>query len=321
MKAIVQSGYGAPDEVLALRDVEQPPVGHNQVLVRVAASAVAGDDWHLMRGWPWVARLATGLRRPRHPVPGREVAGQVEAVGAGVTGLRPGDQVFGWAAGALAQYAAADENALAPLPVGLTPEEAAVTPISALTALQALRDVGRTRPGDRVLVIGASGGVGSFAVQIAVALGARVTGVASAGNHDLVRSLGAERAIDYTGDDPAGHGPYEVIVDLVGVQPLRRLARALAPDGTLVMVAGSGGRVLKGTQRFLAGLVMSPFIRGRMRPLIHQDRREDLDAVISMIAAGSVRPVLSATYPLEGVVEAIRHFAAGHARGKVAITI
>ncbi|MEQ9336145.1 MAG: NAD(P)-dependent alcohol dehydrogenase, partial [Miltoncostaeaceae bacterium] len=180
MKAIVQSGYGAPDEVLALRDVEQPPVGHNQVLVRVAASAVAGDDWHLMRGWPWVARLATGLRRPRHPVPGREVAGQVEAVGAGVTGLRPGDQVFGWAAGALAQYAAADENALAPLPVGLTPEEAAVTPISALTALQALRDVGRTRPGDRVLVIGASGGVGSFAVQIAVALGARVTGVASA---------------------------------------------------------------------------------------------------------------------------------------------
>jgi NADPH:quinone reductase-like Zn-dependent oxidoreductase len=322
MKAIVQDRYGAPEQVLAVAEVDPPVIGDDQVLVRVHASAVAGDDWHLIRGWPWVARPATGLLRPRRRVPGRELAGRVEAVGTAVTRWQPGDEVFGWAAsGAFAEHAAADHDSLVRRPVDLPPQRAAVTPVSAVTALQALRDVGNVGAGHRVLIIGASGGVGTFAVQIAKALGAHVTGVAGTTNLDLVRSLGADEVVDYTRRDPTAAGPFDLIVDLVGNLPLRRLRRALTPAGTLVMAAGTGGRVLKGTQRFLTGPLLSPGSRRRMRPLVHRDRREDLVAVRDMIEAGAVAPVLSAEYPLVRVPEAVGHFAPGHSTGKVAVTI
>lgn len=322
MKAIIHERYGAPEEVLRVAEVDEPRPGPGEVVVAVRASAVAGDDWHLMRGEPYVARIATGLRRPRSRIPGRELAGRVETVGEGVTRLTVGDEVFGWSAGAFAERAAVAADSLVAIPEGISYAQAAVTPISGFTALQALRDVGRVGPGDTVLVIGASGGVGTFAVQIARVLGARVTGVAGSAGVSLVAELGADRVIDYGTEDPlTGDERYDTIVDLVGNRPLRALRRALTPDGTLVLVGGTGGRWLKGTQRFLVGLVLSPFVRARMRPLVHADRRADLEALAEMISAGVLRPVVSAGYPLDEAGRAVGHFAAGHARGKVAIMI
>lgn len=322
MRAVVQERYGPPDEVLTLREIDRPAIGDRDVLVRVRASAVAGDDWHLMRGLPYVARLATGLRRPKSRVPGREVAGEVEAVGRGVTELQPGDEVFGWCDGAFAEFASTPEDTLAPKPANLTFEEAAVVPISGFTALQAVRDAGALQPGQSVLIIGASGGVGTFAVQIARAFGAEVTGVCSGRNAELVRSLGADHVIDYTTRDFTRDGKsYDLIVDLVGNRPLTALRRALEPRGTLVMVSGTGGRLFKGTDRFLRGLALSPFVSQRLRPLIHEDRRDDLLALTELVEAGEVSPVISARYPLAGVAEAIAHFEEGHATGKIAITV
>ncbi|MEY2590219.1 MAG: hypothetical protein QOJ67_2203 [Acidimicrobiaceae bacterium] len=322
MRAIIQEAYGSPDHVLELRDIDKPAIKDDEVLVEIHASAVAGDDWHLMQGEPYAARLVTGLRRPKHRVPGRDVAGRVEAVGAAVTGLRLGDEVFGWCDGAFAEHVAVPAGQLAGKPTNLTLEQAAVVPISGFAALQAARDVGRVQPGHHVLVIGASGGVGTFAVQIAKALGATVTGVCSTTNTELVRSIGADHVIDYTLDDLAADARvYDVVIDLVGNLALADVRRALKPNGTLVLVGGTGGRWFKGTHRFIGALLLTPFVRQRLRPLIHQDRRRDLETLKELIEAGKLTPVVSAHFPLAEVPDAIRHFAQGHARGKVAITV
>lgn len=322
MKAIVQNKYGAPDEVLALQDIERPKIKDDEVLVRVAAAPVAGDDWHLMRGWPYVARMTTGLLKPKNRVPGREIAGRVEAVGGQVTEFRPGDEVFGWCSGAFAEYVAVPEASLAPRPANLTSEQAAAVPISAFTALQGLRDQGQIASGQSVLINGASGGVGTFAVQIARAFGARVTGVCSTENVGLVRSLGAERVIDYTREDFTQDGErYDLILDLVGNHSLADCRRALTPEGTLVMAAGTGGRWLKGTDRFIRGLALSPFVRQKLRPLIHTDSKEDLLLLKELIESGKVKPVVSASFPLGEVTAAIRHLGDGHGTGKVVLTV
>lgn len=322
MKAVVQDRYGPPGVVLRLAEIERPDVGELDVLVRVRASAIAGDDWHLMRGLPYVARLATGLLRPKTRVPGREVAGLVEEVGRGVTNLQPGDEVFGWSDGAFAEYVATPADTVAPKPANLSFEEAAVVPVSGFTALQAVRDAGALQPGQSALVVGASGGVGTFAVQIARAFGAEVTGVCSGRNAELVRTIGADHVIDYTREDFTRTGErYDLIVDLVGNRSLTALRRTLNPRGTLVMVSGTGGRLFKGTDRFLRGLALSPFVSQSLRPLIHEDRRDDLLALSKLIEAGEVSPVISARYPLSRVPEAIGHFEEGHATGKIAVTV
>jgi len=329
LQAIVQDRYGAPDAVLDLREIDRPAIRDDEVLLRVHAAAIAGDDWHLVRGLPYVARLATGLFKPKNRVPGRDVAGLVEAVGTSVTRFRPGDAVFGWCNGAFAEYAAVSEDALAPKPLNLTLEQAAVIPISAFTALQALRDEGRVQPGQSVLIVGASGGVGTLAVQIAKALGAEVTGVCSTRNVDLVRSLGADHVIDYTREDfTRGARRYDVILDLVGNRSLSECRRALGPAGTLVLAGSSGlsasgwvDRCFMGVHRWIKALVVSLFVRQRLRPLVHADRREDLEFLNGLIAAGQVTPVIGARYPLSQVSDAIRHFEAGHARGKVVVVV
>ena len=321
VKAVVQERYGDPAHVLRLADEPEPSPGPGEVLVRVQAAAVAGDDWHLMRGIPYVARTTTGLRRPKVRIPGRELAGIVETLGDGVEGMGAGDQVFGWGTGTMAQHAAVPAGNLVPKPSRLSPEEAAVVPISGFTALQALRDKGAVQPGEAILVIGASGGVGTFAVQIARALGAEVTGVCGSENVELVRSLGAG-VIDYRTEDFAAGGPrFDVIVDLVGSRSISDCRRALLPGGRLVMVAGTGGRWLKGTQRFLIGSMLSPFTPHHLRPLIHKDRREDLVHLAQLIELGTLTPVLGARYQLPEVVDAIGHFAAGHGAGKVSLAI
>jgi NADPH:quinone reductase-like Zn-dependent oxidoreductase len=322
MRAIIQDAYGPPDTALALGEVDSPTIRDDEVLVRVAATAVAGDDWHLTQGLPYVARIVTGMRRPRHRVPGREVAGTVAAVGSATKRFSPGDEVFGWCVGAFAEYAAVAEHCLAPKPENISSAEAAVIPISGMTALQALRDKGQIRAGARVLIIGASGGVGTFAVQIAKTFNAHVTGVCSTANLDLVRSLGADQVVDYsTTDYTQPEAPYDIIVDLVGDRSLGELRRALPPTGTLVLVGGTGGRWLKGTDRFARGIVASPFTRQRLLPLIHEDRADDLATLRALAESRSLVPVVSATYPLEDVPKAILHYRRGHARGKVAVTV
>jgi NADPH:quinone reductase-like Zn-dependent oxidoreductase len=322
VKAIIQRRYGPPEQVLELTDVERPTCTDTEVLVRVHASSVAGDDWHLMRGLPYVARLATGLRRPRHRIPGRDLAGTVEEVGPAQTGFAPGDEVFGWSNGSFAEYVSVPPEALAHKPANLSLAEAAAVPVSAFTALQGLRDKGEVVAGSRVLIIGASGGVGSFAVQIAAALGAEVTGVCSTPNVALVRALGARHVVDYTKEDLADGGrSYDVILDMVGDRRLGDLRRTLSSSGTLVMVGGTGGRLFKGTSRFLRGLVLSKFSRQALRPLVHADDKDDLLAVRELIEAEKVTPVVSDTYPLSRVPDAIRHFEGGHARGKVVVQV
>jgi len=324
MRAIVQDAYGEAD-VLRLAEIDRPAVGDDQVLVRVVAAGVDQGAWHLMAGLPYPVRLAGyGVRAPKAPVRGRELAGRVEAVGSGVTTLRPGDEVFGVAEGAFAEYAPAAVAKLAPKPASLTFQQAAALPISGLTALQAVRDQGRVTAGDRVLVIGASGGVGSFAVQIAKAFGAEVTGVASTGKVDLVRSLGADHVIDYRlGDDlGAGERGYDVIIDTGGNRPLRVLRRALTPTGTLVLVgAETGGRWLGGTDRQLRAMVLSRFVRQRLRTFIASEKAADLLALSALVESGAVTPVVDRTFPLAETPAAIRHMREGKARGKVVIDV
>jgi NADPH:quinone reductase-like Zn-dependent oxidoreductase len=323
MNAIVQDIYGSSD-VLELRDIDRPVAGDGDVLVRVHAAGVDRGVWHLMTGLPYLVRiLGYGLRTPKTRVRGTDVAGRVESVGKDVTQFQPGDQVFGICDGSFAEYACAREDKFVRKPANLTFEQAAAVPTSALTALQGLRDAGKLEPGQKVLIIGASGGVGTFAVQIAKALGAEVTGVCSTTKTDLVRSIGADRAIDYTREDFGdGRRHYDVILDIAGNRSLSHLRRALTPQGTLVIVGGEGGgRWLGGMDRQLRALMLSPFVRQTLRSLFSMPRKEDLQFVKELVDAGKVTPVIDRTYPLREVPEAIRYLTAGHARGKVVITM
>ena len=323
MKAIVQGSYGSAD-VLEFRDIGNPGIADGEVLVRVRAAGVDRGVWHLMTGLPYPVRLAGyGLRAPRISVPGMDLAGVVVAAGTNVTRFQPGDEVFGIGRGAFAEYARAAENKLAAKPANLTFEQAAVVAVSGLTALQGLRDHGRARPGHKVLIIGASGGVGTFAVQLAKTFGADVTGVCSTAKADMVRSLGADRVIDYTRADFAEEARrYDVILDTGGNASLSRLRQVLAPKGTLVIAGGeTGGRWLGGIDRQLRALMLSPFVRHKLTTFICKENHEDLIALRGLIEAGEVTPIIDRTYPLIEVPQAIQYVKEGRARGKVAITI
>jgi len=322
MQAIVQHRYGTtPGDVLKLQRIATPAIAANEVLVRVRAAGVDRGTWHLMAGQPYLMRLlGFGLRGPKDPVPGLDVAGTVVATGADVTGFRAGDEVFGIARGSFAEYAAARADTLARKPDRLSFEQAAAVAVSGLAALQGLR-AGRIHAGQKVLVIGASGGVGSYAVQLAKAFGAEVTGVCSTGKTDLVRSLGADHVIDYTADDFAdGRQHYDLILDIGGNSRLARLRRALTPTGTLVIAGGEGAR-WTGISRQLGALMLSAFVRQRLTMYISRHRHADLDTLRQLTGTGQVTPVIGRTYPLTGAPEAIRDLHAGHARGKIALTI
>jgi NADPH:quinone reductase-like Zn-dependent oxidoreductase len=323
MKAIVQDTYGSAD-VLELRDIGTPEIAAGEVLVRVRAAGVDRGVWHLMTGLPYPVRLAGyGLRAPKTPVPGTNIAGVVEAVGHEVTRFQPGDEVFGFGKGAFAEYACAPENKVAPKPANLTFEQAAAVAVSGLTALQGLRDHGRVQPGQTVLITGASGGVGTFAVQLASVFGAQVTGVCSTTKADLVRSIGADHVIDYTREDFAdGKQRYDVILDIGGNPSLSRLRRALAPKGTLVIAGGeTPGRWLGGTDRQLRALLLSRFVDQKLTTFICRENPEDLLVLKELIEAGKVTPVIDRSYPLSEAAKAIRYLEQGHARGKVVITV
>jgi NADPH:quinone reductase-like Zn-dependent oxidoreductase len=323
MKAIVQDTYGSAD-LLELRDIDKPEITDDEVLVRVRAAGVDRGVWHVMTGLPYPIRLAGyGLRKPKTPVQGADLAGVVEAVGKDVTRFQPGDEVFGIGKGAFAEYARAPESKLAPKPANLTFEQAAVVAISGLPALQALRDKGRVEPGQKVLIIGASGGVGTYAVQLAKAFGAHVTGVCSTTKVDMVRSLGADHVIDYTQEDFTRSGQrYDLILDIGGNPSLSRLRRALAPKGTLVIVGGeAGGRWLGGNDRQLRALLLSRFVGQRLTTFISKENHEDMLVLKELIEAGKVTPVIDRTYQLSEAPQAIRYLEHGHARGKVVITI
>jgi len=322
VKAIVHDTYGPPD-VLELRDIAKPLIGDDDVLIRVHAAGLDPSVWHLMTGRPYLVRLMFGVRKPKTLVRGWDVAGVVEAVGQNVTQFRPGDEVFGSCRGAFAEYASARADRLLPKPANFTFEQAAAVTVSACTALQALRDAGNVQPGQHVLIIGAGGGVGSFAVQIAKAFGAEVTGVCSTTKTDLVRSIGADHTIDYERDDFAdGRQRYDLILDMAGNRSVPHLRRALTPRGTAVLVGGEGGgRWFGGVGGSLMWLALSLFGRKTLRLLMATVRKEDLQTVKELIETGKVRPVIDRTYPLSEVPNAIRSWERGHARGKVVITV
>jgi len=324
MTAIVQDEYGEAADVLRLEQIDRPEIGDDEVLLRVHAAGVDRGVWHLMAGLPYPIRIAGyGVRAPKHAVRGREVAGCVEAVGKDVTTLQPGDEVFGIADGSFAEYARARADKLAPKPANLTFEQAAVVPVSALTALQGLRDHGRMQPGQNVLIIGASGGVGTFAVQIAKALGAQVTGVCSTAKVEMVRSIGADHVIDYThGDLAEGGKRYDLILDTGGHRSLAQLRRVLAPRGTLVIVGSeTGGRWLGGMERQIGALMLSPLVGQKLGSFLASENRDDLLALKQLIEAGQVTPAIDRTYPLSEVPAAIQYMKDGHARGKVVIAV
>jgi NADPH:quinone reductase-like Zn-dependent oxidoreductase len=323
MKAIVQDRYGSAD-VLEFRDIDDPVVGEKDVLVRVHAAGCGPDVWHVMTGLPYFARLMLGFRRPKVRVRGWDVAGTIEAVGASVTGFEPGDEVMGIGPGSFAELAIAPPGKLVPKPARLSFEDAAAVPVSGLTALQAIRDVGKVQPGQTVLVIGAAGGVGTLTVQIAKAFGAEVTGVCSTTKMALVQSIGADEVIDYTREDFAdGSRHWDVIVDTAGRRPLSQLRRALTPKGTLVIVGGDGGG--RWTGGFFRGMLRAPllslFVGQRMRGLNSNENQKDLLALKELIEAGEVTPVVDRIYPLADAPEAIRYLEKGHPRGKVVIQV
>jgi NADPH:quinone reductase-like Zn-dependent oxidoreductase len=323
MKAIVQDRYGSAD-VLEFRDIEDPQVGENEVVVRVRAAGCGPDVWHYMTGQPYFARLMLGFRRPKIRIRGGDVAGTVEAVGAKVTGFQPGDEVMGIAMGSFAELAIAPAAKLVPKPARLSFEQAAAVPISGITALQAIRDEGKVEPGQKVLVIGAAGGVGALTVQIAKAFGADVTGVCSTSKGELVRSIGADDVIDYTREDFTDSSRrWDVIIDTAGRRPLSQLRRALTPKGTLVIVGGDGGG--RWTGGFFKGILRAPlvsvFVGQRLGALVSKEKKEDLQSVAELIEAGKVTPVIDRTYPLIEAPDAIRYMEKGHPRGKVVITV
>ena len=321
MRAIVQDGYGSAG-VLHLARIARPAIGDNDVLLRVHAAGLDRGRWHLMTGQPYLLRLVAGFRGPRNPVQGLDVAGTVVAAGQKVTRFSVGDEVFGFGQGTFAEYAAAREDKLARKPANATFEQAAVVPVSGVTALLALTGPGRVQAGQNVLITGASGGVGSYAVQLAKAFGAEVTGVCSTAKTGLVRSLGAAHVIDYTRDDFAdGAHRYDLIIDIAGNPSLSRLRRALTPAGTAVLTGGEDGGRWTGMDRQVRALALSPFLRQRLTMLTPRQRPADLDRLTALIMAGTITPSIGATYPLDRVPEAMRHLEAGDARGKIAITI
>ena len=323
MQAIVQDRFGPP-EVLQLADIDLPEAGADDVLVRVRAAALNPADWHILRGDPLVARLmGVGLAKPKARVAGIDAAGVVEATGANVRGLRTGDEVLGFCRGAFAEHACAAADVLVPKPSGLTFEQAAAVPIAATTALRGIRDVGEVQAGQRVLVNGAGGGVGTYAVQIAAALGAEVTGVCSTRSVELVRSLGAAHVVDYTTEDfTDGPTKYDVIFDNVSSLPLARLRAVLAPKGTLVLNGGgSPGHLFGPVAGILRAVVANAFVSQRLRPLPSRQNRGELLAVTGLIEDGKLMPVVDRTYPLADTVEGLRYVEQGHARGKVVVTV
>ncbi len=322
MQAIVQDTYGAAD-VWRIEEMALPEIAGNEVLVKVHAAGLDRGTWHLMVGQPYLMRLmGYGLRTPKNRVPGLDVAGTVVAAGAEVTRLAVGDEVFGISQGSFAEYACAREDKLARKPANLTFGQAAAAAVSGLTALQALRDAGRLQPGQHVLIIGASGGVGTFAVQIAKAFGAQVTGVCSTAKTGLVASTGADHVIDYSQDDFAdGRQRYDLILDLGGNSPLSRLRRALTPAGTLVIVGGEDGGRWTGMDRQLRALARSPFVRQRLTMLTSRQRHADLERLAQLIAAEELTPVIDKIYPLHQAPDAMRRLEAGDAQGKVVITL
>jgi NADPH:quinone reductase-like Zn-dependent oxidoreductase len=323
MKAITQDKYGSAD-VLRLSDVDAPVARDDDVLVRVHAAGVDPGVWHLMTGLPYLVRfMGFGLLAPKTRVRGRDVAGTVESVGKNVTELELGDAVYGICDGAFAELVCAPASSFARKPANLTFEQAAAVPTSAMTALHALRDAGQVKAGQKVLVIGAAGGVGTYAVQLAKAFGAEVTGVGSTSGLELVRSLGADHVIDYTREDfTDGSRRFDLVIDTGGRRPLSQLQRLLGPRGILVIVGGEGGgRWLGGFQRQLLAPLRSTFSHRRMRALMPDERQADLVVLKELIEAGKVTPVVAKAYPLGEAAEAIRHLERGHARGKVVLTI
>jgi NADPH:quinone reductase-like Zn-dependent oxidoreductase len=326
MKAIVYHHYGSPN-VLKCEEVEKPTAGDDEVLIKVRAASVNPLDWHFVRGSPYFLRMMAGLRKPKITRLGVDVAGKVEAVGRNVTQFKPGDEVFGASLGAFAEYSCAHENKLAPKPAHLTFEQAAAVPVAGLTALQGLRDKGRIQPGQKVLINGAAGGVGTFAVQIAKSFGADVTGVCSTRNIDMVRSMGADHVIDYTKEDFAQSGQrYDLILDNVGNRPLSDCRRVMVAKGVLVMV---GGGSLKENEESwigpvgstIAAFVLSPFVSQKMVTFLASITKDDLGVLKELIDARKVTPVIDKCYTLTEVPEAIRYLEEGHARGKVVITV
>jgi NADPH:quinone reductase-like Zn-dependent oxidoreductase len=319
MQAITQDTYGSHD-VLTLANVEKPEITADEVLVRVHAASVHVGDWILMTGSPFVMRFATGLRKRKNRVPGTDVAGTVEAVGSEVTGLRPGDEVFGWGTGAFAEYIHAREDQFIKKPANLTFEQASAIGVSASTALQLLRDDGKVQPGQKVLINGASGGVGSFAVQIAKSLGAEVTGVTSTKNVEMVRSIGADHVIDYTREDfRKGTERYDLILDNVGNHSMAETRRALTPAGTLI--SNGGGHADGKLGRTIRAMLVSMVVRQQAGPSVKTQNHDDLVALKGLVESGKVTPVIDHSYPLAETPEAIGHVAAGHARGTVVITV
>jgi NADPH:quinone reductase-like Zn-dependent oxidoreductase len=320
MRAVVRETYGGP-EVLRLDRVPRPVVKGDDVLVRVRAAGVDRGVWHMMTGLPYLGRLAFGIRKPKDRVPGLDLAGTVEAVGPDVTRFAVGDAVYGSGRGSYAEYAVAPETKLAAKPQGLSFEQAAAVPVSAVTALLGLR-AGKIREGQKVLVTGASGGVGSYAVQLAKAFGAQVTGVCSAGKVEFVRTLGADHVIDYTREDFADAGPYDLILDIAGNPPISRLRRALTPTGTAVITGGEGGgKLTGGLHRQLAALVLSPFISQRLTIFLGVVRAAELQDLAPLIDAGKIAPALDRTFALAEAQDAIRFLENGQVSGKVVLTI
>jgi len=324
MQAVTYDTFGSPD-VLQLRDVAVPHPGRGEVLVRIRAAATNPWDWHFMRGLPYIARInGAGVRRPKHPVLGGDIAGEVVATGTGAARFGIGDRVYGFIEfGGFAEYAVAPESLLAAMPANLTFEQAAAVPLAATTALQGLRDVGRVQPGDRVLVIGASGGVGTFAVQLANWFGAHVTAVTSGRNGALVRSIGADHVLDYTREDvTAGDDRYDLVLQLAGTASASDLRRILAPGGRLVMSSGdAANRWIGPMGRVLRGVIAGKRSRQSIALLTAKWNAEDLEFLAGLLEAGDIAPVIDSTYPLENVADAIRYVESGRARGKVLVSV
>ena len=322
MRAVVQDEYRDTADVLRLEEVARPVPSPGEVLVRVAAAGVDRGVWHLMAGKPYAARLAFGMRAPKNRVRGSEFAGRVEAIGERVTAVRAGQQVYGIGAGSFAEYVVAPDGKVAPAPAGIPVVQAAAVPVSASTALQAVRDHGHVTAGQKVLVIGASGGVGSFAVQIAKAFGAEVTGVARTDKLELVRSLGADHVVDHTTDDvTSGAARYDVVLDIGGNTPVRRLRRVLTPRGTLVIVGGEGKGRWLGMGRQLRAAALSPFVGQRLGFFVNRGTAAELVVLAGLIESGQVTPAVDRTFPLAEAAAAVTYMAEGRARGKVVVEV
>jgi NADPH:quinone reductase-like Zn-dependent oxidoreductase len=322
MKAIVQDKFGAPDDVLGLKEIDKPAVEEDDVLVRVHAASIHIGDSYGMRGVPYIMRPVFSLSRAKNRVPGTDIAGTVETVGKSVTHLKPGDEVFGWCKGAFAEYVAVSQDALALKPANLTAEQAAAVGVSAFTALQALRDHGKVEPGQKVLITGASGGVGTFAVQIAKSFGADVTGVCSTRNVDTVRSIGADHVIDYTQEDFLRSGQrYDLILDNVGNHSLSDTRAALTPNGTLLANGAPVSGWVGGLGHVAKASVVSLFVRQQGRPFVSMPNKEDLATLAELARAGKITPVIDRTYPLSETAVAMTHVGEGHAQGTTIITM